>query len=181
MPTDEEGESAPALEGFPLSRRIAQGVAQMSHAVTCMERVGAPRCGVADESIAREQPDVHLLDPDPDRMARIKIGRVREVERAVEVEDQLEINTPQFFLRHTHRVERFADDRWLEYEHDKIRDLGYVDDLRDVRHCSFEKWGGDVDLCSMKVSQYLADRRTLMVDTAWRDVFGRPDPVLEDS
>ena len=55
------------------------------------------------------------------------------------------------------------------------------DDLRDVHHCRFDKWVGDVDLCSMKLSQYLADRRTLMVDTAWRDIFGRPDPVLEDS
>jgi len=176
---DDNGEQT-SLEDFPLSRRIADGVARMSHAVTCMEEIGAARMGVADESIAREMPDVHLLDPDPDQMARIKVGRVRDVERPFEIDEQLEINTPQFFLRHTHRVERFADDRWLEYTYDKIRDLSYRDDLRDVHRCEFDKWTDKIDFSSMKIAQYLADRRALMVDTRWREVFGRPDPVLED-
>lgn len=180
MATEDPDAPASSLESFPLSRRIASGLERMSQAVTFGEEVGVPRLGVADESIAREQPQVNLVDPDPDQMARLKVGRVREVERGFEVDDQLEIKTPQFFLRHTHRVERFADDRWLEYTYDQIRDQGYIADLRDVHRCHFEKWAGSEDLSSLRVAQYLADRHKLVVDTPWRDVFGRPDPVTED-
>ena len=180
MATEDNSPESPALEGFPLSIRIAEGVAQMSRAITCLEHIGIARCGIADESIAREQPEIHFVDPDPDQMARIKAGRNREVERSPVLEDQLELKTPQFFLRHTHRVERFADDRWLEYTRKKIFDVNYGDDLRSAHHCTFEKWDSNLVFCSTRVAQYLADKHVLMVQTPWREVFGRPDPVADD-
>ena len=176
---DEEGEES-KLDAFPLSERIAQGVERMTHAITCMQAVGEAHSGVADESLIREQPDVQLCDPDPDQMARLKVGRTRDVARPDALEDQLEVKTPQFFLRHTHRMERFADDRWLEYTYATFRDRGYVDDLRAVHQCTFERWNSGLEFSSMRVTQYLAEKRALMVETPWREIFGRPDPADED-
>jgi hypothetical protein len=179
--TTKENEGAEfTLDAFPLSERIAKGVERMTHAVTCMRAVGEARCGVADESLVRKQPDIHLCDPDPDQMARLKVSRTRDVARPVELEDQLEVKTPQFFLRHTHRMERFADDRWLEYTYTAVRDRGHLDDLRAVHQCTFERWSTGIEYSSMRVTQYLADKHALMVETPWRELFGRPDPVYED-
>ena len=47
---------------------------------------------------------------------------VKKAEQPYKVADQIEERTPQFFLRNTRRIERYADPDFLEYDYLETRD-----------------------------------------------------------
>ncbi len=122
-----------------------------------------------------EPPDPLHLDPDPASMLRLKTtSEPVPLERPDATEDQIKGITPQFFLRNTHRAERYADPDWLEYERlvydeREWRDLG-------ARQRAIAQRPPTPELSSQRFAIEVAERGRLMVETRWHEHFGRPDP-----
>lgn len=125
--------------------------------------------------------DLAQLEPDPESMTNLKgIDEPRDFERPDEIETALERFTPQFFLRNTHRMEKFADVHWLDsYTFIEVdgRDDPWVD-IEVARSCcgDFAKVRlANLELTSKVMASLVADRRHLVVETAWADTFGRAE------
>ncbi|MFN3200542.1 MAG: hypothetical protein ACE366_19240 [Bradymonadia bacterium] len=131
--------------------------------------------------ISRPIQDLAQVEPDPEGMTMLKgIDEPRDLERPYETNEHLETITPQFFLRNTHRVERFADplqldfygymelgereDPWIDIEVARVCGEGHVEMGLDI-----------VELSSQLVTAQVADKHRLVVETAWADTFGRAD------
>lgn len=172
-------DSAPLPPLAPLSRRIAHHSAAMGRLLARCEATGEPRIdGVADPSLVRPPVELAQLGPDPaDAISVIKPGRTRELERPDALADQLELRTPQFFLRNTARIERYGDPTWIETTYRPVRDLDYWDDLDFARRGATEPLELDPDTSSIRLAMVVAERRVVMVETRWNEVFGRPDPA----
>lgn len=178
----------PATSGLPtptlppigrLSRLIQHNAAAMTRVGLASEATAQPLIqGVFDEDLLRPPVELARLGPAPDdAMTRIKTGRTRDFERPDAIVDQLERITPQFFLRNTARVERYADPNWIETSTVTVRDFGHWDDVRDAARCATERPGFDPETSSVRLAMLLAEREVVMVETRWNEVFGRPDPV----
>ena len=111
-------------------------------------------------------------------MTRLKVTEApRELERPHKVDAALETVTPQFFLRNTYRAERFADhEDLLELGYAVYRDLEFREYLEDARLCRFDRRDRGIEFARNKLRLLVAERRAVMVDTAWHEIFGRPDP-----
>src|SRR5690606_36362161 len=112
-------------------------------------------------------------------MARLKVtSEPRAVERPDAVWDQLEQVTPQFFLRNTERLERYADEKHLDYlEWRAFRDVTWWDDLAATHACRVELADIAPATATEMVLSSMAEQRVLVVETRWHEHFGRPDPV----
>lgn len=170
----------PALPPLtPLSRRIAHHSAAMGRLLARCEATGEPRIdGVADPTLVRPPTELARLGPDPaDAISQIKPGRTRDLQRPDALEDQLDLRTPQFFLRNTARLERFGDPTWIETTYRPVRDVAYWDDLDFARRGAIEPLDVDPDTSSIQLAMVVAERHVVMVETRWNEVFGRPDPT----
>lgn len=170
------GEARP--EPAPLSRFIGRQAEAMTAAGRAAEAIGAPRIARPGPPLVPERPPINRLGEDPaGEMSRLKPDVTRPVERPYAVEEQLEIQTPQFFLRNTMRLERYADPDWIETDTREVRDLGYWDDITDAARCAVERPSLTPDTASVLHAMLLAERRVVMIETRWHEVFGRPDPI----
>lgn len=142
-------------------------------------RMGEPRIRTLDFSDLKAPPELGQVDPDPANMARLKVtSEPRAVERPDAVWDQLEQVTPQFFLRNTERLERYADEKHLDYlEWRAFRDTTWWDDLDAAHRCSAERADIAPVTATQAVLSCMAEQRVLVVETRWHEHFGRPDPV----
>ena len=113
---------------------------------------------------------------DPDAMTCLRPGAdPRPLGRPDAVEDQLTQRTPQFFLRHTRRVERAADPDHLDRVWRPLRDLDWAADLGWSRTCGPPREPAPV-LASAALGMHVAEHRALVVETRWPTIYGRPDP-----
>lgn len=120
-----------------------------------------------------EPADLSSIDPDPASMLRLKAtGAPREVERPDAVEDQIKLITPQFFLRDTHRTERYADAEWLEWQSRTYDDRAWLRTAGGMPPAAPRA----PDLASRVLATEVAERAAVVVETRWHEHFGRPDP-----
>lgn len=163
----------------PTTRRIQAHTAAMSRRLNRSEAIGRPRIdGVIDDALLRTPPELARLGPDPaDAMTRIKTGQIRDLDRPDALVDQLARITPQFTLRNTARIERFADPTWIETTTRPIRDVNFWQDVTDAARCAVERPDLAPETSSIRLAMLLAEREVVMVETRWNEVFGRPDPV----
>lgn len=177
MSGDDRGLTVP-----PLSARIH---AEAQHRWFKRPRLGStwtpPGVEGLIRGISRPIQELAQVEPDPEGMTVLKgIDDPRDLERPGATEMHLEDITPQFFLRNTHRLERFADPRQLDF-------YGFIEleeredpwiDIEVSRQCGGEyiKTGLEiVETASGEVASHVADRHRLVVETAWADTFGRDD------
>ncbi len=106
-------------------------------------------------------------------MLRLDPDAHRAVERPDAMEDQLRTITPQFFLRHTHRVQRLGDPDWLDFEHLEA----HTSPVQDRAPPRLERFAGLQESASLENARQVALRRSLVVETRWPERFGLPDPV----
>lgn len=166
------------LELFPRSRFIGERARAMGANLRRAEAVGAPRIGLPQPELVPERPLPVKLGPDPaGDMSRLKPGAVRDVGRPDALEDQLAIRTPQFFLRNTLRLELYADPDWIETVRTPLRPTGHWGDVQEAARCGPPRPRLDADTASTVLDMHLAERRVVMVESRWHEVFGRPDPV----
>jgi hypothetical protein len=126
--------------------------------------------------ISREpKPIQHFVEPG--RMLRLKVTEApRAVERPAETDDQLAEATPQFILRNTDRLELDAyTDQLIHAEYKAYRDVLPWDDVTAVHRCERPPLDPAEELSSHKIALLLAERRVVMVETAWHELYGRPD------
>lgn len=162
----------------PQSLFIGARARAMGAAIRRAEAVGQPRIARRPPELVPERPLPVKLGPDPaGEMSRLKPDVSRPVERPPETEDHLALRTPQFFLRNTMRLERYGDPDWIEVIRRPVRDRGHWDDLRDAARCAVRRPDLDADTASTVLDMCLAERRVVMVETRWHEVFGRPDPI----
>lgn len=162
----------------PLSLFIGERAWAMGAAMRRAEAVGEPRIAREPPELVPERPLPVKLGPDPaGEMSRLKPDVSRPVERPPETEDQLALRTPQFFLRNTMRLERYGDPDWIETIRRPVREITHWDDLRDAARCAVERPELDPETASTVLDMLLAERRVVMVETRWHEVFGRPDPI----
>lgn len=175
--SNEAGAPLPPLA--PLSRRIAHHADAMGRLLARCEATGEPRIdGIADESLVRPPVELAQIGPDPaDAISRIKPGRTRELERPNALDEQLEQRTPQFFLRNTARLERYGDPSWIETTYRPLRSVDHWSDLDFARQGAVEAIDLEPDTSSIRLAIVVAERRVVMVETRWNEVFGRPDPA----
>lgn len=169
---------APDLRPFPLSERIRRGLDRLEARLPSAfePRRHAPRIGEALPSIHTRLVPLGRIDVDPGRMLRLKVtGEPREVGRPDATERALETCTPQFFLRDTWRVERYADPDDLEVEDRFVRDLSFHEDLARAHRCVRERPALLDRFNSDEIAVLLAEKRVVMVETAWHELYGRPD------
>lgn len=168
-----------ALQPSRTSDRIRAGAAHMTGAIDRLDHVGRPRLPVViDDGIAPERPPLARLGPDPaGEMSRLKPDTTRPVQRPHTIDEQLRVITPQFFLRNTARLERYGDPDWIETIRRPVRDVRFWDDLDQAGGCRFERADFEVDTSSVRLAMLLAERRVVMIETRWHEVFGRPDVV----
>lgn len=173
------GASPPLPPLTATTRRIHTHTAAMSHRLAQSEAIGRPRIdGVIDDALLRTPPELARLGPDPaDAMTRIKTGRTRDLDRPDALVDQLACITPQFTLRNTARLERYADPTWIETTTRPIRDVHFWQDVTDAARCAVERPDLAPETSSIRLAMLLAEREVVMVETRWNEVFGRPDPV----
>lgn len=158
---------------------------QTERILAAAARVGAPafRTNVRDDlpllepDLDTEPADLVRIDADPGSMLRVKAtGTPRLVDRPDAMEDQLERVTPQFFLRNTHRTERYGDPVWLDYEVLVYDDRTWTEALRPAPRALAGAMSATPDLASHCMAMELAERSLLVVSTPWHEQFGRPDP-----
>jgi len=113
-------------------------------------------------------------------MSRLKPATTRPVRRSAQVSEQLDIRTPQFFLRNTRRLERYGDPDWIETIRRPVRDMGHWGDVEDASRCAVERTDLKPDLASTRLAMLLAERHVVMVETPWNEVFGRAAIVASD-
>jgi hypothetical protein len=163
-----------------LSRRIGAAAQRLSarHPDHAAARLGRMRIRPVEVTLDTTPPDLTRIDPDPAHIQRCKVTEdPKPLERPPAVDDQLEVITPQFFLRNTERLERYADVEWLEFEAKRIRDDDVAGALEDARRCTFERPDPRAELASARMRVNVAERRVLMLDTPWSDSFGRREVV----
>ncbi len=167
-----------ALPLFERSARIGAHARAMGENLRRAEATGEPRIARPRPPLVPERPLPVKLGPDPaGEMSRLKPDVSRPVERPHAVDEQLTIRTPQFFLRNTMRLERYADPDWIETHRRTVRETAHWDDARAAARCGSERLDLDVDTASTVLDMHLAERRVVMVESRWQEVFGRPDPV----
>ncbi|MCB9551812.1 MAG: hypothetical protein H6705_07995 [Myxococcales bacterium] len=179
-PSDRQPAPGAALPPLaPISRRIGEAAAAMTRLGERLETLAAPRIdGVADETLVRPPVELAQIGPDPaDAISRIKPGRSRDLDRPDAMVDQLKVVTPQFFLRSTARLERYADPSWIETTTRPVRDFGFWDDIAAASRCAGERPDLAPETSSIRLAMLLAEREVVMIETRWNEVFGRPDPV----
>lgn len=166
------------LPVFERSRFIDRRAQAMGANLRRAEATGQPRIGRPRPPLVPERPLPVKLGPDPaGEMSRLKPDVSRPVERPYEVEEQLAIRTPQFFLRNTMRLERYADPDWIETSRRSVRDTAHWADAREAARCGPARPELDLDTASTLLDMHLAERRVVMVESRWQEVFGRPDPA----
>jgi hypothetical protein len=147
--------------------------------------MGAPPFRVtARDDLAIVEPDLDTepaelaqVDADPGSMLRVKAtDDPRPVDRPDAMEDQLACVTPQFFLRNTHRTERYGDPDWLEYQVLTYDDRSWREALQPRSRAPRRALGDMPDLASHCLAMEVAEKSLLMVETRWHEHFGRPDP-----
>ena len=130
-----------------------------------------------DVALVPERPPLERIDPDPEHLTRLKATTAREVDRPPAINKALTRVVPQFFLRNTDRVERYASTRHLEFTGRELINLDFLDDVEAARRCHFDRFDLRFESSSLLVAMLLAERNVVMVETRWHEVFGRPDPV----
>jgi hypothetical protein len=167
---------------FPLSERIARGLARLEARLP--DRFSpcgtAPRIDVQLREITPEPRPIERVDGDPGHMLRLKVtGEPRAVERPSATDDALAEATPQFVLRNTWRAEAEADtERLFEYRYQTVRELTHWDDVRAAHHCELERPELLGEFTTRKIAQWVAERRVVMVETPWHELYGRPEPLV---
>lgn len=168
------------LEAFPDSVRIQRAAQEMAGAIDRAVAIGAPKIHPIEVIEARDY-ELAAVDPDPANMSRLKVTKPpREIDRPPSTWEAFERITPQFFLRNTHRIERYADQSLYEYTRvsDGRASLARIQALVEAARAAS---AGDVTapLSSAEVHAARAERAVLMVATPWSDHFGRPDPQAD--
>lgn len=167
-----------ALPLFERSRYIGERAWAMGANLRRAETVGEPRIARPRPPLVPERPLPVKLGPDPaGEMSRLKPDATRPVERPPEVEEQLAERTPQFFLRNTMRVERYGDPDWIETIRRPVRETDHWEAAGEAARCGAERPDVDPDTASTVLDMHLAERRVVMVESRWHEIFGRPDPV----
>ena len=160
------------LQLFPLSKRIQDHLSKMALGSRRLAHVSEPRIGlkVIIESKIRE---LSAFDFTNEPITRLKVfGEGRDIERPDAIDDALTEQTAQFFLRNTHRFERYADERILEY--DLIdTELARLDSLEIPAKLEPTLTLGELGNASLH--RIWAERDTLMLHTDWATLYGRPD------
>jgi len=169
------------LEPFPSSERIQSSLARMEARLPerFAELIGRVHLRPVEVTVDTTPPEITFADSDPATMSRMKPTLdYRSMERPARTEDDLETTTPQFFLRNTDRVERDADADRLDIEYRPLRDLSFSELIAEAHQAGGRRVSPlEIDLGAYFFALAVAERRVLVVDTAWHDVFGRPDPV----
>ncbi len=172
--------SPPDLELPPLSRRIARLLfrldARLPDAFVPPSSRGPVDTVLRD--ITREpKPLEHFIEPR--RMLRLKVTEEpRAVERPAETDDQLSEATPQFILRNTDRLELDAyPDELIHTEYKAFRDALPWDEVSAAHRCERPPFHPSAELSSHKITLLLAERRVVMLETAWHELYGRPDEL----
>ena len=167
----------------PTSRRILK---EFEHLETrsllrAAERLGRVRFRPFEPMLGREQPDLTKIDPDPAGMQTVKVTlEPRGMERPPRVEDDLERCTPQFFLRNTWRLEKYADPNDIEVDYQILRETTDLNAyFEEARRCAFQAGERHPVLTSEEMRVSVAQRRVLMVETPWHKIFGRVEPAAE--
>lgn len=167
-----------ALPLFERSRYIGERARAMGENLRRAEATGEPRIARPRAPMVAERPLPVKLGPDPaGEMSRLKPDVSRPVERPYEVDEQLAIRTPQFFLRNTMRIELYGDPDWIETTRRHVRHTDHWDTVGEAARCGPARPELDVDTASTLLDMHLAERRVVMVESRWQEVFGRPDPV----
>ncbi len=158
---------------------------QTERILAATARMGAPTFRISaredlpllEPDLDTEPADLRQLDADPGSMLRVKAtGEPRAVERPDAMEDQLECVTPQFFLRNTHRNERYGDPDWLDYQVLTYDDRAWTEALKPGLRAPPRALSDMPDLASHRLAMEVAEKSLLMVETRWHEQFGRPDP-----
>lgn len=169
-----------ALAPTRLSRVIAAAAERMSARApdVAAARIGRLKMRPIEVTLDTEPADLAQFDPDP---ASFQVCKVTQEPRAIErpdvVVDQLERVTPQFFLRNTERLERYADPDFVEFDARPVRDADANDFLATARRCGVDRPDLTEDLASVQLRVNLAQRRALMIDSAWSESFGRREVI----
>jgi hypothetical protein len=172
--------SPPDLQLPPISARIARHLARLDARLPDAFVPPSSR-GPVDtvlRDISREpRPLAQFVEPR--RMLRLKVtDEPRAVERPAETDDQLAEATPQFILRNTDRLERDADTDELIYsEYKAFRDALPWDEVSAAHRCERPPLDPAEELSSHKIALLLAERRVVMVETPWHELYGRPDEL----
>ncbi len=172
-----------ALAPGRLSRVIAAAAERMSARSpdVAAARIGRLRMRPVEVTLDTEPPDLAQFDPDPASFQVCKVTQEpRPIERPDILDDQLERVTPQFFLRNTERLERYADPDFVEFDARPVRDADVDDFLTAARRCGVDRPDLTEDLASVQLRVNVAQRRALMLDTAWSESFGRREVVAVD-
>lgn len=177
----DHGVDVAALEPFPDSIRVQRAAAAMLGAIERADAVGRPKIRLPEIPEPRSY-DVAQVDPDPANMSRLKVTKTpREIERPETTWEAFERYTPQFFLRNTHRLERYADASLFEYTYvpdGRVSVARISDALRQARAPVQPEV--DAPLGSAAAIAWRAERAVLMEQTAWNDHYGRPDPAFSE-
>jgi hypothetical protein len=158
----------PALT--PQSQRIQAGVAHFGVAriLGCTARPIEPF-----ESIDTAPAELAVLTED--HLRPPVAPSTRPLERPNEVESWMDVCTPQFFLRNTHRARREdADPNRLQFDRAALLKRPETSDA--IRAALRPRPPLEAAGASVEWATYVAQRAQLMVEP-WPDRFGRPDPV----
>lgn len=138
-----------------------------------------PRIGAPTRSLHREVRDIVFAEGDPGKMLRLKVTREpRAIERPAALDDALSIVTPQFILRNTHRDTRDADPNELDQlQRRRLREPLPWDDVRDAHRCGAARADPTLEHTADKIALLVAERRVVMLDTPWHELYGRPDEL----
>lgn len=163
------------------SRRIQASADAIGENARRAVALGEPRIRTFESEIDTEPLPLAQVDPEPAHMSRLKVTEEpRRIERPDEMYDQLDERTPQFILRNTPRLERYADPEYLDFlTWVEVRDLSWQQVIEAARRGGIRVHQPLPDTASQQVAAHVAQSRVLMVETRWHEHFGRPDPVAD--
>ncbi|MBU0552280.1 hypothetical protein KKF91_01780 [Myxococcota bacterium] len=162
-----------------LDLQIPARSAQIAALVARMLRGGARLVALSDRPLQRFKFDLLPSPPtlplkfDPHFEAKPPEGARPQLRRPDELEAALGVATPQFTLRDTHRVTRYADPDDLEYRGLTLRDLAHEAALAEARRCHYER--PELGEAGGAFAEEVAARRAVVIESAWDQHFGRAD------
>jgi hypothetical protein len=160
-----------------LSARVQAGTRRMGRTVAWAHKVGEPRCLPQRRPLETPVRELSTLDTDPDHLTALNLTTdPRPLDRPNWLEEELTRITPQFFLRNTRRMERHADLRLSEWEYNILRDLDWQADLEAARDLRPGLRPINAPTGRDALVEQVAQRRKLVIDTPWHQLFGRRDP-----
>lgn len=164
------------------TRAILAGCARLErrHPERAAERIGRVRIHPVEPDLDTTPPDLTKIDTDPAHMQGVKVTEEpRTMERPDRVADDLDLRSPQFTLRNTWRLEKYADTQSLDFERKDLSVASLAGYLDEARRCHFERPDITPSLTSEEIRVSVALRRVLMIETRWSSIFGRAEPATE--